>query len=172
MIEIIIFLKENIPRVIFSLIFGSLITKCIIKKIKNEIKYYKLMKVFKYELDLLYKESINLNLNGFYDMLSLKPVNISENISFSDSFDDMKEIRNNASKYNELVCCSNVNMFKNNLDKIIINSITYYYLSDDHKPKPCFQIFGAIINLQKSIKLMITNNNKKNFKKYLKTLSI
>jgi len=160
------FIKDNLLKALFntmvSVIVSGFLIRCLFWKwIKNHLSYKESFWTFKYQINLLYKNSLDLNMNNSYDCFSLKCIKVENLLTGCNHYQDiLKDIDIKAAKYNSLANESNVIFIKKGLNKIKIGNNIYYHFGDNHKPRPCFMIYESIIDLQESIKEKIDNLEK------------
>jgi hypothetical protein len=153
------FIKHNLPKALFNsiigVIFGGFFIKYILwRQLINYFKYQQSLLILKNELDLLYKESLNLNLNNSYELFSLKPINAGNLFnSCGFSYEIIKHIGFKTEIYNKIL--HTAYLLKNTFYEIKIDNNIYYYLPDEHKPETCFQMYESIADLQLSVREII-----------------
>jgi hypothetical protein len=153
------FIEENLLKALLNAFIGSIIggflIRCLLmKRIKCYWRYQKNLKLIRYELDILYKKSLGLNMRNSYDCFSLENFNmysLNENVCFEfladiqDRIDRYHYIQHEAQ---HLFTGENINKKEEYRNIIKIGKNTYYFLGDNHKPKPCFCLYESIISLQ------------------------
>jgi hypothetical protein len=153
------FIKHNLPKALFNsiigVIFGGFFIKYILwRQLTNYFKYQQSLLILKNELNILYKESLNLSLNNSYECFSLKPItatNLLESCGFF--YEVIGHIGSKAEKYNKIL--HTAYLLKNTFYEIKTGNNIYYYLSDEHKPRPCLRMYESMVDLQETIKEMI-----------------